>query len=233
MAVSIPALIVPTLNQPDRLDAMLSSIDYPVDQVIIIDNGDQHFGDWIEDTFSVVHLPHNLGVAASWNLGIKLTPFAGWRLIVNDDITFGPGDLERVATTIDPARAALHFLLGMAAFALTDATIDAIGMFDESIVNAYNEDLDYGRRADLAGLPRIELGFTGTHAGSATIMADPVLRSWNGLSHGENDRYYAEKWGGRKQGGETYSLPFNQGTLADWRLDFRRYRAQTWPRPKS
>ena len=62
-------------------------------------------------------------------------------------------------------------------------------------------------------------------------MSDPVLRMVNGSTHGANDIYYAQKWGGQKQGGETFTTPFNRGGhVGDWRLDIERLRNQAWPR---
>jgi GT2 family glycosyltransferase len=229
----IPVLIVPILNQPELLDAMLGSIDHPVDRIVIIDNGDVLDAGWLtrNPQYRVIQPGHNLGVAASWNLGMKATPQAPWWLIVNHDIAFGPGDLAHLEEVVNPGAAAIYYMLGMASFAITRHTVNVIGLFDEGFVNGYDEDLDYARRADLAGLPRFEAGFTGTHAGSATIMADPALRAWNGLSHSANDHYYAQKWGGSKQGGETFDTPFDRGGhLGDWRFDYERYRNQTWPR---
>ena len=241
--MSIPALIVPTLNQPDALVKMLESIDHSVDHFIIIDNGDVVPGLWPSKSLPlelpdgatdgrVIRLPHNIGVAASWNLGIKVTPLAPWWLICNDDIAFGPGDLARLEETVDPRAAGIWYMLGMAAFAITRHTLNAVGWFDEGVGHpAYNEDLDYGRRIDLAGLPRIEVGFTGTHVGSATIHSDPVLRQANGRTHPGNDRRYAAKWGGAKQGGETFTTPFNRGGhLGDWRLDIELLRDHAWPK---
>lgn len=228
----IPALIVPTLNQPGPLDAMLRSIDRQVDQIIVIDNGAVTV-DWDmgHDIFldRVIRTGHNIGVAASWNLGIKVTPHADWWLIVNDDITFGAGDLERLEQTVDPASPVLYYLLGMAAFAVTPSLIDEVGWFDEGFINAYNEDVDFSRRCDAIGIERVEVGFTGTHIGSATIYADPELRAWNHQSHMMNDRYYAAKWGGPKQGGETYDVPFD-GMFHRTEPRLSRLRAQIWPR---
>ncbi|HUX71505.1 MAG TPA: glycosyltransferase, partial [Cellulomonadaceae bacterium] len=88
-------MIVPILTEPERLLGLLRSIDYPVGRVIVIDNGDMidpHIA-WHEQLgvkVHVVRLPHNLGVAASWNLGIKCAPLSPYFLIVNHDIEFGP-----------------------------------------------------------------------------------------------------------------------------------------------
>lgn len=225
----IPALIVPTLNQPDALFQMLSSIDTHIEQVVVIDNGEKALPNW--RVTSHIKLPHNIGVAASWNLGMKVTPRADWWVFANDDLTFGPGDLGRMEEAVDPRAAGVWMGLGLAFFAITRHTLSAIGYFDENIHPAYDEDVDFMRRADLLGLPRHEVGFTGEHIGSATIHSDPLLRSINGMTHSENDRYYARKWGGQKLGGETFSTPFNRGGhLGDWRLDPERLRAQAWPR---
>lgn len=228
--MTVPALIIPTLNQ-DPLQTCLS-VEVPIEQGIIIDNGNRRLNEWLEESAHVVHLPHNIGVAASWNLGIKLTPKAPWWLISNDDLVFGAGDVAKLEAAIDPGAAGIWFMLGMAAFAITRHTLNAIGWFDEAVSHpAYNEDVDYCRRLDLAGLPRHEVGFTGTHVGSATIMADPVLRTINGVTHSANDVNYAAKWGGSKLGGEIFTTPFNRGGhLGDWRPDIEVLRKQAWPR---
>lgn len=224
----IPAIIVPILNQPDLLGKCLVSIDAPFERLVIIDNGG------VVDlegppSLTVIHPGHNLGVAASWNLGMRVTPTAPWWLITNFDIEFGEGDLAKLEATVDPGVAGIYYMLGMAAFALTQATVKAVGYFDENFHPAYDEDLDYSRRAKLLDLPVFEVGFTGTHVGSATIYADPVYRYMNGRTHPANDAYYARKWGGAKEGGETFSTPFNQGGhVGDWRLDPERLRDQVW-----
>lgn len=231
----IPTLICPTLNQPMALRKMLNSIDHPVSRVIVIDNGGKTEPELSDDpaflAAAVVHLPHNLGVAASWNLGIKLAPHAPYWLLVNDDIEFGPGDLARLEDCVDPGANAVYFMLGMAAFAVTYHAVRAAGFADENIHPAYDEDIDWHRRMRMAGTVTVEVGFTGTHIGSATIHSDPVLRMLNGVTHGANDQYYARKWGGAKLGGETFETPFNRGGhLGDWRLDIETLRRQAWPR---
>ena len=227
--MSIPVLIVPVLNRPDLLTEMLLSTHHPVERTIIIDNGDVVREPWMHDTYRVLQPGFNLGVAASWNLGIKCTPDAPWWLIANSDLTFGEGDLARLEATVEPGAAALYFMLGMASFALTRHTVNTVGLFDEGFAPAYDEDLDYSRRCDLAGVIKVEAGFTGTHVGSATINSDPILRAANGRTHASNDAYYAAKWGGHKQGGETFSTPFDRGGhIGDWRLESGRLATQSW-----
>jgi GT2 family glycosyltransferase len=227
--MSIPVLIVPTLNQPELLRKMLGSIDYPVDWIIIIDNGGvtdefDEMGRW-----HIIRPGKNLGVSTSWNLGMKVTPTAPWWLITNDDVTFGPGDLEQLDQCVDPYSNRHYFMLGMAIFAITKYTLSDVGYFDENFHPAYDEDLDWHRRALLVGSERVNPPFTGTHVGSATIYADPSLRRQNGPTHAANDAYYARKWGGHKLGGERFSTPFDRGGhVGDWRLEPERLAAQSW-----
>ena len=95
----IPAMIVPILARPNLLDEMLATIDYPIEHLVIIDNGHcvkevtaKHV-----HNIHIVTMPSNLGVAGSWNLGIKSLPFAAYWLIANFDVTWPAGSLERFA----------------------------------------------------------------------------------------------------------------------------------------
>lgn len=236
--MSIPVLGVAILNQPELLDRLMASIDHPVDRLVVIDNGD------VIDPFigghrmtpyraHVVKPGHNLGCAESWNLIIRANPLAPYWVITNHDIEFGPGDLARLEAAIEPRAAIVYHLLGFAAFAITPPAIHAAGWFDGGFINGYDEDVDYSRRCELAGVRRVEVGFSGSHVGSATIHSDPDLRRWNGISHGANDAYYREKWGGDKLGGETFSTPWNSGRIQDTRPDINRLRDFTWPREKA
>jgi GT2 family glycosyltransferase len=234
--MSIPVIIVPILNQPELLDDMLASIDHPVDRVIVIDNGDvvrPHPGTENRNIMALglIQTGHNLGVAASWNLGIKASVTAPWWLLVNHDITFGEGDLEALEATVEPRASACYKMSSLAAFAITPPAIAAAGWADENIHPAYDEDLDWERRMYLAGVVFPETRFTGTHVGSATIGHDQTLRHQNSKTHPANDRYYERKWGGTKQGGEKHETPFGKdGSLGDWTLDIGRLRDQAWKR---
>ena len=98
----VPVIIIPVLNRYDLLDRCLRSIDYPVETLIIIDNGGQsslHDWPWVIDrrmvkNYHVWSMPTNLGVAPSWNIGIKATPHADGWIILNSDAFFEPGQLE-------------------------------------------------------------------------------------------------------------------------------------------
>jgi GT2 family glycosyltransferase len=93
MVPLVPVLICPVLTEHWRVDAMLLSFEGRIGKLICIDNGNSEWNvrtHKASETY-VWRMPSNLGVAASWNLGIKATPFSpGW-MIVNHDVQFGEG----------------------------------------------------------------------------------------------------------------------------------------------
>lgn len=229
--MTIPVLGVPVLNRPDLLYRMVESIDHPVSRLTVIDNGDvvSRYELGHPDSLRLIRPGYNLGVAASWNLIMRASPRAPWWLIVNSDLTFAPGDLARLASVVDPRKPAIYHLMEFAAFALTSVVLERTGYFDENFHPAYDEDVDFARRCELAGIERVRVTSGVMHVGSATIYSDPELRKRNGKTHPANDRYYERKWGGHKQGGEMFTTPFGRGGhLGEWRLEPQRLKDQSW-----
>lgn len=239
--LSIPVLMVPFLNRPDLLCRLVDSIDFPVDQFVVVDNS--HDTNWKSIRASKGVYPKdrnkimqpNAGVAASWNQVIKQFP-ASWWLLVNNDIEFAPGDLEKmaVASAQHPGVGCLYGNHGASFWAVTAHGINTVGLFDENFYPAYCEDCDWSTRADLLGVERKNVPFIKSRhgddqmTGSCTIYSDPVLRAKNGHTHQGNMDYYVAKWGG-SPGKETYETPFNAGGPVDvWRFDTKRRATQLW-----
>jgi GT2 family glycosyltransferase len=192
----IPALIVPILNRPDLLHRMLDSIDYPVRDLLIIDNGDC-FPAWepVEhvESVHVLKLPTNLGVPASWNLGIKALPFAPWWLVMNSDAWFPSGTLERFMLEARSDALVLSAAAPpWACYAIGDEVVSKVGLFDEGIYPAYFEDDDMVRRCRFHGIPVVYSGIPVWHDNSSTI-GEPRFAAANSRTFYENRRYYAEK----------------------------------------
>ena len=105
MVSDIPNLIVPVLNRYDLLQRMLSGLDHPIKHLLIIDNGaayvqeDQQLDipECVEHT-TYLPMPSNLGVASSWNMGIKLFPMDSHWTFASNDMFFEPGELAKLAT---------------------------------------------------------------------------------------------------------------------------------------
>jgi GT2 family glycosyltransferase len=145
----IPVLIVPTLIHYDLLQNMLNSIDIEVEEIIIIDNGGKLKN--IECSFakkiSIINMPRNLGVAASWNLGIKLTPYSKWWLICNDDIIFKPNMLQRIIdSNFDSIIFDKNKSRYFSAFAIHEELVEKVGLFNEYFYPGIGEEVDYIER---------------------------------------------------------------------------------------
>lgn len=146
----IPVMIVPILTGPEIMSNMLDTIDHKVQHLILIDNGDcvedLPWNELVMQT-SVIRMPANLGVAGSWNLGIKAAPFAPWWLIVNFDITWPAGSLKMFAEQGNADEIVLSECgQPWSAFAIGENVVRRVGLFDEGFHPAYFEDNDYARR---------------------------------------------------------------------------------------
>ncbi len=193
----IPALIVPVLTRPELLYRMLESIDYPVGDVLVIDNGhcvDPDLGHPLVERLHVLRMPSNLGVPVSWNLGIKATPFAAFWLIAGFDVTFPPGALARFARESNPGAVTLADCgPPWACFTIGDAVVRQVGLFDEGFVPAYHEDLDFSRRCHAAGVPVIQSDIHVDHDNSSTLRSDPRYDALNAVTFPANQAYYNAK----------------------------------------
>ena len=213
----IPVMIVPILTRPELLDRMLDSVDYEVETLIVIDNGHCLPGDfaprpWAQNAY-LLRMPSNLGVATSWNLGIKATPFAPWWLVVNFDVTWPAGSLEQFDTEDAPEVIRLaHATPPWCAFSIGEDVVRRVGLFDEYLHPAYFEDNDYERRCEAAGMPVIQSGIPVTHHNSASL--DGPYRAANDRTFVANAQYHAAKQ--------------YRGDLSEGRWSLKRRRAQSW-----
>jgi GT2 family glycosyltransferase len=193
-------LTVPVLNRYDLLQRMLDSLDYPIGHLLIIDNGsstvEQAFEldvpDVVEHT-TYLPMPANLGVAASWNLGIKSFPYADVWFFASNDMAFSPGDLERLSE----ARTDEITLSGMfphwQAFSVGYEAVRRLGLFSEGFFPAYFEDNDYTQRAEYHGVPIRLIDLNVSHDNSSTINSDDHFKRRNNETFFRNqERYHAK-----------------------------------------
>lgn len=213
---AIPLLGIPILNRLDLLYQLLDSLDYPVQQLAIVDNSPARgphstLGPELEQLRHNGH-PHiraielarpfrNLGVAESWNLILTSFPESSWAVLANNDIQFAPGVLAAAAAQINPTHPQFLPLLpdpqNFSAFLITAKTWDQIGLFDTGFYPAYCEDLDYRDRlrAD-SNVQWLENSTLETAMAarnlqhSATIASDPELAERNRSSFQLNRLWY-------------------------------------------
>jgi GT2 family glycosyltransferase len=193
-------LTVPVLNRYDLLDRMIASIDYPIRHLLIVDNGastvmeDMQIDvpDCVELT-TYLPMPANLGVAASWNLGIKSFPYDDRWFFASNDVEFEPGALETLSEArSDEITLSKHFPYWHV-FSVGYEAVRRLGLFDEAFFPAYFEDNDYNTRANHHGVPITKLPVETLHENSATIHANPVFAQKNSATFTRNNQHYEDK----------------------------------------
>lgn len=223
---AIPMIGTATVNGGKWLKRLVESVDYPVDDFFIINNNGRGEIDEELDNLAknhgnanigkvrVLHMPSNLGVAASWNLMIKSYLKCPYWIIVNDDVAFGPGFLGEMyfETIRDPGAGMIHGYEGEHGigswdlFLIRDHVIQEYGLFDENLYPAYNEDADYFLRFIHKPIRRVmNLNSEYYHGdgkkneyhthGSQTRRKDQQLSENLGRVNEMNIEYMTQKWG--------------------------------------
>lgn len=171
-------LCIPVLKRYDLLFQLLCSLRESTvipHTIHIIDNG-MNMKSLLE-AVSIVQTPTDLfmpskplGVAESWNRFIRTVPEE--RLIVNDDIVFGPYSIERLMSTSGDCIVAMKSN-AFSCFLMRDSCVEKVGFFDETISPgyAYFEDCDYEERMQQAGIMFTDIVCGVTHVTSGTLSS--------------------------------------------------------------
>ena len=181
MVPIVPVLIVPVLTEHWRVDAMLLSFEGRIGKLICIDNGNS---EWTPKTHKaseifVWRMPSNLGVAASWNLGIKATPFSpGW-MIVNHDVQFGEGAVGDFFGHATEDNIVLGGKPNWSCVWIGSKVVERIGLFHEGFHPAYFEDNDYEVRAQRAGIEIVPSTAAINHRNSSTLASSEKFQRRN------------------------------------------------------
>lgn len=199
----IPTIIIPVLNRYDLLDRCIASIG-EVERVIVIDNGDRlddetlrfwkYDGHLVDADVRILPMPSNLGVASSWNLGVKMTPHSDGWLLLNSDAYFAE---DSYAQLEEEVRRDAMVLAGNPPWCCAWIGADVVkrvGVFCERYYPAYMEDLDYERRAMIAGVDVIRSDAKVEHDNSSTIAADARIAERNRQTHANNRAFYDHRW---------------------------------------
>jgi GT2 family glycosyltransferase len=190
----IPNLIVPVLNRYDLLAEMLASVDFPVQHLLIIDNGASvtekpaeplQVSDWFSEV-TYLPMPSNLGVAASWNLGIKLLPHDSRWFIVSNDVKFDPGAVEQFSFAPMDRITLSASSPYWQAFMLPDTVVQGVGLFSEDLYPAYFEDTCYSWRMKQHNLPEPATVGGVHHSNSATVKSNPSFGRKNDRTFDRN-----------------------------------------------
>jgi hypothetical protein len=220
--MKIPVIGVPIVNGTHWVHRLISSIDYPVENLFIINNnGKGEINEELDniskmkhpfiDKIFVAHMPSNIGVAASWNLIVKSFITKPYWLMPNHDIAFTPGFLaEMIEAASDPEVGMVHGNGGdfgdgsYDLFLIKDWVIKKIGLFDENTYPAYGEDVDYIMRLKNTPIKTVtSISKTYYHGygnnyyetGAQTKKASPELTAKLDEVNLINFEYLTEKWG--------------------------------------
>ena len=173
----IPVLGFATLTRFDMAQRLLDSIDYPVENLVIIDNsGKREFEPFVETDLVkntwLIQLPHGLGANGAWNLIIKSTPFAPYWVIPNDDSWFEPGALQKIATEVDTE--AFNFVNISPSWSCVvpgEGAVLKAGLWDEAFHPIYFDDDDYEWRMRKLGVKFNTIDAKVHHNNSSTLQA--------------------------------------------------------------
>jgi len=189
----VPVIVIPVLNTYDQLERCIKTIDYAVDILIVIDNGGRIVKDFLVLPRNpnirkqiILDMPTNLGVATSWNLGIKMTPFASGWILLNSDAWFERNELKKFYSGCDIDEIHLAGQPGWCCAWIGSDVVKDVGLFCEAYYPAYFEDNDYERRATRMNKKIVKTNTIVYHDNSSTLANDPSLAVKNRKSFESN-----------------------------------------------
>jgi len=236
----IPVIGIPIVNGVHWLKRLIDSIDYPVKNLLVINNNGRgeiddelnnirDAGHSLVENIHVCHMPSNLGVSGSWNFIIKSYLTEPYWIISNHDIMFTPGLLEKMynaaentdAGTVHSKKSSGYDSGCYDLFLIKDWVVQKCGLFDENLYPAYCEDIDYLIRLKKENIKSSCLDIDYLHgdvdyatSGSQTWRIDESLKPKLFSSRSINElEYLSEKWGDIYDVQNSYATPFNNQSL--------------------
>lgn len=214
--MSVPVLIIPVINRFDLLELVLDSIDYPVDNILIIDNSNSYKTN--RENVHVLNMPANLGVAGSWNLGIKCFPHSSYWMIGSNDNVWIPGSMKMLHNESNENSLTLSNE-DWNTFSIGCNIIKKIGLFDENYYPAYHEDTDYLERIRLHNMKecikKTNIPMKSFGAGT-TMHSNLQFLQKNNLTGESNRLYYMEKIYGNEEHYDCYKWDLQRRIDHDW-----------------
>ena len=216
----IPVISIPILNRYDLLDASLNAVDFPVGEILIINNGPEIYQPKRKDlNVRVLNLPSNLGISASWNLAIKLYPHESFWVFASADTIWRPGGLEKLFNTSGKSRLVTTHR-GFCVFSLGENLVREVGLFDEYFYPYLFEDSDYAERVRICNknnnveMMDIDDVFDKTIGDGTTVSSDSKIKEKYVETSKKNKNYFDLK------------ASQNFQKIGEWNIDVRR--SQEW-----
>lgn len=209
-------LIVPVLNRYDLLNRMIASIDHPIETLLVIDNGaglrtkdelgPECSNELVAD-FQVLEMPNNLGIASSWNLGVKALPFEPVFYFTSNDCVFEPGTLAKLESESDPCEVTISRLWPYwQLFSVGETVFENCGLFDEAIFPMNFEDDEFQWRVTEMGYTIKDADLPMQHDGQMTFKSNSHYAARNHETYQANERYFTKKMHERRLNAGEWSL---------------------------
>lgn len=206
-------LIVPVLNRYDLLNRMIESIDYPIERLLIIDNGaESGEGEPVCENANVarmdiIKISNNLGIAPAWNLGVKNYPFEDIYYFTSNDCVFQPGTLEKLKQESARDKVTIsqlwpHWQL----FSVGDQVFENCGLFDEAIFPMNFEDDEFQWRVTEMGYEVKVADLPMQHDGQMTFKSNAHYARRNSETYRANEDYFNQKKSERRLNAGEWSL---------------------------
>lgn len=214
----LPNLTIPVLNRYDLLQRCLDSINYPIGHLLIINNGasdnpedfELSIPELVEET-TYLPMPANLGVAESWNLGVKSFPFAENWFFASNDVVFHGDALEKLSTAHTEHLTLSKLFPFWQVFSLGYGAATRVGLWDASFFPAYFEDNDYLRRCEHFGVEVVKLDLNVSHDNSSTLKSSNHFQDRNQQTFVSNRDYFESKKAREDYGPGTWDVARRKG----------------------
>lgn len=202
-----PLIVLPVLDverATRTLDSMATSLRA---RTLVLDNSCSSFDP--PGVFRSVHPSANIGVAASWNVGVACladNPHRSHLVTLSTSVEFddaGAGLIEALDDHDDGFVSHVWWHVA----AIGAHVVAEVGLFDTGFLPAYFEDTDYERRMQLAGhhLPNgLHVRGIIDHGTAHSLRAGLVEVNFGRLA-----RRYERKWGG-PPGHERFEQPWGR-----------------------
>ena len=216
----IPVIAIPILNRYDLLDASLDAVDFPIGEILVINNGLEIYRSRRKDlNVRILNLPSNLGIAGSWNLAIKLYPHENFWVFASADTIWKPGGLEKLFNASGKSRLVTTHR-GFCAFSLGEDLERGVGLFDEYFYPYLFEDSDYAERVRIYNnnnnveMVDIDNVFDKNIGDGTTVSSDQKIKEKYAETSQKNKSYFDSK------------MSQNFRKTGEWNIDVRR--SQEW-----
>lgn len=210
----IPVLTIPVLNRYDLLDQNLDLIDYPIDEILIINNGKEEYIPKRNDlNIRVLNLPSNLGMSGSWNLAIKLYPHKPYWIFSSADTHWVPGSLQKLNEASGKDKLVMT-TEAWSCFSIGEEMVRNVGLFDEYFYPIYFEDNDYYERVMRSTMKNGYID--GTIKVNAPLGASQTIHSDENLKNRNNETFLINKAYFEKKISEDFQI------TGVWNIDKRR-----------